>query len=179
MYIWIDELEFVMFKSNHSSTVTVGASGVDWGGVFSSTLANQLIKPMTEVLHLTGAQDTPHSHQLGMMRMVETSSCSPVDVAPTSLCSLQGVRADSTLCPSEGLACLLVGGPCDPEETQWAFCWWLDWCRAGFCSTGKHHILPLSDGMFVFLALELLEQIQPVTIKSISNWESQELLQRD
>lgn len=115
-----------MFISNHSSTVTVGASGVDWGGVFSSTLANQLIKPMAEVLHLTGAQDTPHSHQLGMMGMVETSPGPCVDVATTSLCSLLGVRADGTMCPGEGLACLLVSGPCDSEETQWPFCRWLD-----------------------------------------------------
>ena len=49
-------------QSAHGSTITMGAPGVDGGVVFSPALANQLVEPVAKVLHLTGAQDTPHSH---------------------------------------------------------------------------------------------------------------------
>lgn len=45
-------------------SIAVWTAWVDGGGVFSPTLSNQLIEAMAEVLNLTGAQHTPHSHQL-------------------------------------------------------------------------------------------------------------------
>lgn len=46
------------------SAVAVGAVGVDGGGVLLPVLSNQLVKTVTEVLDLTGAQDTGHPHHV-------------------------------------------------------------------------------------------------------------------
>lgn len=40
------------------------APGVDGGGVLSPALSDQLVQAVAEVLDLTGAQDTAHSHQV-------------------------------------------------------------------------------------------------------------------
>lgn len=62
----------------------MGASGVNGGRVFSATLTNELVEPMAEVLHLACAQDTTHSHQLGVMRVVMTTSWTWVGMATNS-----------------------------------------------------------------------------------------------
>lgn len=42
----------------------MGTAGVDGGGVLSAALSNQLVEAVAEVLDLTGAQYTAHSHQV-------------------------------------------------------------------------------------------------------------------
>lgn len=44
----------------------VRAARVNGGGVFPPALSNQLVETMAEVLNLTGAQDTPHPHQVSV-----------------------------------------------------------------------------------------------------------------
>lgn len=61
------------------SAVAVRAVGVDGGGVLLPVLSNQLVKPMTEVLDLTGAQDTCHPHH---MAVVPTATAVGVATTP-------------------------------------------------------------------------------------------------
>lgn len=74
----------------------MGAPGVDGGWVFSATLTNELIEPVAEVLHLARSQDATHSHQLGVVGVVVTTSRSRMGVAtrsqhpPLDLCRLSG-----------------------------------------------------------------------------------------
>lgn len=56
------------------SSKAVGAPGINGRRVFSASLANKLIEPMAEVLHLTGPQDATHPHQFGMVMVVVTPS---------------------------------------------------------------------------------------------------------
>ncbi|KAJ8411206.1 hypothetical protein AAFF_G00172120 [Aldrovandia affinis] len=47
------------------------------GGVFPAALPNQLIEPVAKVLHLAGAKDTAHTHQVGLV----VTPCPVVGVA--------------------------------------------------------------------------------------------------
>lgn len=44
--------------------VAVRTARVNGGGVLPPALSNQLVQTVAEVLNLTGAQDTPHPHQM-------------------------------------------------------------------------------------------------------------------
>lgn len=46
--------------------VAVRTVRINGGGVFLPVLSNQLVKTVTEVLDLTGAQDTGHPHHVAM-----------------------------------------------------------------------------------------------------------------
>lgn len=48
------------------SAVAVRAVKVYGGGFPPPALSDQLVQPMAEVLHLTGAQNTPHPHQVAV-----------------------------------------------------------------------------------------------------------------
>lgn len=62
----------------------MGASGVNGGRVLSAALANELVEPVAEVLHLAGSQDAAHPHQLGVVRVVVTPSRARVGVTTNS-----------------------------------------------------------------------------------------------
>lgn len=72
--------------------------GIDGGWVFPATLADELVEPMAEVLHLARSQDTTHPHQLAVMRVVVAArSC--VGMAPSSPHSLHHRRGLAGSCP--------------------------------------------------------------------------------
>lgn len=82
--------------ATHSSK-TMGAPGVDGRGVFSATLANELVEAVAKVLHLACSEDTTHPHQLAVVRMVvvvvvpATTSCVGITSSPNSLGRLRSV----------------------------------------------------------------------------------------
>lgn len=55
--------------ATHSSK-TMRTPRVDGRGVFSATLADELVEAVAEVLHLAGSEDTTHPHQVAVVRMV-------------------------------------------------------------------------------------------------------------
>lgn len=57
--------------------VAVRAVGVDGRRVLPPTVSNQLIKPVAEVLNLTGTQDTAHPHQMSMAPTATTVGVTP------------------------------------------------------------------------------------------------------
>lgn len=59
-------------------TVAVRTAGVDGGVVFPPALSNQLVEPVAEVLHLTGAEDTPYPHQVAMASRTPTTGVTTV-----------------------------------------------------------------------------------------------------
>lgn len=60
------------------------APRVDGGRVLSATVANELVKPVAEVLYLTGSQVATNSHQLGVMRVVVTPPRTRVSMTTSS-----------------------------------------------------------------------------------------------
>lgn len=76
------------------------APGVDGRRVFSAALANELVEPVAEVLHLAGSQDATHSHQLGVVVVVVvTASRSRVGMATSS--RRPPLRSLSGSCPRQ------------------------------------------------------------------------------
>lgn len=106
-----------------NSSKTMRTPGVDGGGVFSATLANELVEAVAEVLHLAGSEDTAHPHKLAMVQMVvvvvvvvsATSSCVGIPSSPNSLGHLGSVAGY---------------GPCQTWQDGFSSCR----CLATFCT---------------------------------------------
>lgn len=59
--------------------VAVRTVWIHGGGVLLPVLSNQLVQPVTEVLDLTGAQDTRHPHH---MAVAPTTAATGMATAP-------------------------------------------------------------------------------------------------
>lgn len=72
MYIMLFMLG-LQFRPTSVSSVTMWTARVYWRGVFTPSLAHELVEPVAEVLHLAGAQNTPYTHQLALLLVMLTA----------------------------------------------------------------------------------------------------------
>lgn len=74
------------------SPIAVRAVGANGGGIPAFRLALQLPKPVAEILHLTGAQDTANSHQMSMMEVSSCTALSILGCSPRRMAQESGTR---------------------------------------------------------------------------------------
>lgn len=136
----------------------MGAPGVNGGWVFSSTLTNELIESVAEVLHLACSQDATHSHQLGMLGVVVTASRSWMGMATSSQCSPLAPWSFSGSCPCQARqGCFHAWSRLVSQEIAQPF-----WKMAGGWGWGCDLSLASQCWCFILtLVNELVKEVQP------------------
>lgn len=139
-----------------NSSITVGASGVNGGWIFSAALTDQLIEPVAKVLHLTGSQDTTDSHQLGGVWV--TPPRTRVGKATNSERAPLVLRIFSGSSPIQARrGCPNSGGWRASKETDQPF-----WGLAGSSRGGDDVRLAFRPrGFILSLVHELAKKVQP------------------